>query len=54
LIEAAGEQASYDPARGSSFFYGKRDDAFVLYSNGIESMGRIELGVLYQDPEMVR
>lgn len=54
LVEAAGEQASYDPATGSSFFYGKRDDAFVIYSDGIKEMGRIELGVRYQDPEMIR
>jgi hypothetical protein len=37
---------AYDPATGSSFFYGKRDDAFVIYSLGTEKIGRIELGVL--------
>jgi len=35
---------AHDPATGSSFFYGKRDDAFVIYSLGTENTGRIELG----------
>ena len=38
---------AYDPATGAPFFYGKRDDAFVIYSNGTEKTGRIELGTLW-------
>lgn len=38
---------AHDPATGSSFFYGKRDDAFVIYSEGVEKTGRIELGTLW-------
>jgi hypothetical protein len=38
----------HDPATGAPFFYGKRDDAFVIYSNGTEKTGRIELGTLWE------
>ncbi|MDQ2986355.1 MAG: hypothetical protein M3R13_06485 [Armatimonadota bacterium] len=37
----------HDPATGNPFFYGKRDDAFVMYSDGVEKTGRIELGTLW-------
>lgn len=37
----------HDPATGNPFFYGKRDDAFVIYSDGVEKTGRIELGTLW-------
>lgn len=36
-----------DLATGNPFFYGKRDDAFVIYSEGVEKTGRIELGTLW-------
>ncbi|MEO7453869.1 MAG: hypothetical protein ABIV13_03800 [Fimbriimonadales bacterium] len=37
----------HDPATGKPFFFGKRDDAFVMYSEGVEKTGRIELGTLW-------
>ena len=40
---------AYDPATGVPFFYGKRDDAFVIYSNGTEKTGRVELGTLWEE-----
>jgi hypothetical protein len=39
----------HDPATGKPFFYGKRDDAFVMYSDGVEKTGRIELGTLWNN-----
>jgi hypothetical protein len=41
---------AHDPTTGTNFFYGKRDDAFVLYSQGTEKTGQIELGTLWVRP----
>jgi hypothetical protein len=41
--------AVYDPAVGEPLFYGKRDDAFVIYSKGTKETGKIELGSFWED-----
>jgi hypothetical protein len=48
LAAAMEEKAAYDPAAGAPFFYGKRDDAYVLYSKGTESTGRIDLETIWE------